>query len=49
MNPFRPPFGVPYRPGKPTTYRPNTTQSQPNFNFQDMFVYAQTLGMGGSQ
>ncbi|KAM0032278.1 hypothetical protein Hdeb2414_s0016g00473241 [Helianthus debilis subsp. tardiflorus] len=31
MNPFRPPFGVPSRPGNP-----NTTQSQQTFNLQDM-------------
>ncbi|KAJ0463762.1 hypothetical protein HanHA300_Chr14g0519301 [Helianthus annuus] len=53
MNPFRPPFGVPSRPGNPNTYRPNTTQPQTNFNFQDMdpnvFAYTQILGMGGSQ
>ncbi|MFS7906590.1 hypothetical protein Hanom_Chr01g00061061 [Helianthus anomalus] len=53
MNLFRPPFGVPSRPGNSITYRPSTTQRQPNFNFQEMdlnmFVYAQILGMGGSQ
>ncbi|MFS7900150.1 putative No apical meristem-associated domain-containing protein [Helianthus anomalus] len=31
MNPFRPPFGVPSRPGNP-----NTTQSQQSFSFQNM-------------
>ncbi|MFS7943724.1 hypothetical protein Hanom_Chr06g00503601 [Helianthus anomalus] len=50
---IRPPFGVPSRSGNPNTYRPNTTQPQPNFNLQDMdpnmFAYAQILGMGGSQ
>ncbi|MFS8034092.1 hypothetical protein Hanom_Chr17g01577141 [Helianthus anomalus] len=50
---FRPPFGVPSRPGNPTTYRPNIIQPQPNFNSQEMdpsmFVYAQILGMGDSQ
>ncbi|KAF5797475.1 hypothetical protein HanRHA438_Chr07g0291561 [Helianthus annuus] len=53
MNPFRHPFGVPLRPGNPNTYRPNTTQPQPNFNLQDMdpnlFVYAQIRATGGSQ
>ncbi|KAJ0878371.1 hypothetical protein HanRHA438_Chr10g0439031 [Helianthus annuus] len=53
MNPFRPLFGVQSRPGNPNTYRANTTQPQPNFNFQDMdpnvFAYAQILGMDGSQ
>ncbi|MFS7961330.1 hypothetical protein Hanom_Chr08g00713681 [Helianthus anomalus] len=53
MNPFRPPFDIPSRPGNPTTYRPNTTQPQLNINFQDldpnMFAYTQILGMGGSQ
>ncbi|KAJ0789377.1 putative No apical meristem-associated domain-containing protein [Helianthus annuus] len=53
MNPFRPPFGVSSRPCKPNTYRPNTTQLQPNFNLQEMdpnvFAYAQILASGGSQ
>ncbi|MFS7930118.1 hypothetical protein Hanom_Chr04g00340401 [Helianthus anomalus] len=36
MNPFRPPFGVPSRPGNPNAYWPNTTQSQPTFNLQEL-------------
>ncbi|MFS7984968.1 hypothetical protein Hanom_Chr11g00992871 [Helianthus anomalus] len=42
MHPFRPPFGVPSRPGNP-----HTTQPQQNFNFYDMdpnvFSYAAYL------
>ncbi|MFS7970069.1 hypothetical protein Hanom_Chr09g00816681 [Helianthus anomalus] len=42
MHLFRPPFGVPSRPGDP-----NTTQPQQNFNFHDMdpnvFSYATYL------
>ncbi|KAJ0765377.1 hypothetical protein HanPI659440_Chr08g0302771 [Helianthus annuus] len=49
MNPFRPPFGVPSRPRNQTSHRPNTTQPQPSFNFQEMnpsmLAYAQILGM----
>ncbi|MFS7976195.1 hypothetical protein Hanom_Chr10g00889601 [Helianthus anomalus] len=53
MNPFRPLFGVPSRPDNPNTYCLNTTQPQPNFNFQDMdlnvFAYALIPGMDGLQ
>ncbi|KAM0025663.1 hypothetical protein Hdeb2414_s0021g00577181 [Helianthus debilis subsp. tardiflorus] len=53
MNPFRPPLGVPSRPGNPNAYRPNTTYPQPRFNLQDMdpniFAYARILASGGSQ
>ncbi|KAJ0614038.1 hypothetical protein HanIR_Chr02g0058041 [Helianthus annuus] len=42
MHPFRPPFGVPSRPGNT-----NTTQPQQNFNFHEMdpnvFWYAAYL------
>ncbi|MFS8022172.1 hypothetical protein Hanom_Chr16g01436351 [Helianthus anomalus] len=53
MNPFRPLFGAPSRPGNPNTYQPNSMQPQPNFNLQDMdpnvFSYTQMLASGGSQ